>query len=411
MTRLMSFFRSTRLARIILIALGAFIAVSGWLPWVRSDVSTTPPPGWAVATGFDHPFSSLPFLVLCLVLFLNTWACTWGRRARIAAIRRGEFPGAATLLPPRGTQQAKSFLLAQGFRGEGPVLHRFPLALWGGWAFHVGLLVLILAVITQQALHDGGQFELAEGERLDLSAAGAGFGVVRGPLAPSTPPALDVALVHFDPLLHQHGFASDRASRLLLQPRGEAPVEAAVDRAEGVNIGPVVVYQAIPSGVTITLALEGGATRSIHLREQAPSRASEVVTAPGGSKVHFIVEAERPFLDPRGTGLVTVRAFTEAEAGAITLTPGQIFPFGATSARFVEVGRWAGFTWARNPGLPFVFLGFGVILFGALLLAFPSAVARLEESPEGSLAHVHGRGVELLLHRWEHPESLSAPTR
>jgi hypothetical protein len=365
-----------------------------------------------VTTGFDHPFSSLPFLLLCLMLFFSTWACTWGRRSRIAAIRRGELP-ASTVLAPRGPQHLRAFLRAQGFRGEGRVLHRFALALWGGWAFHVGLLVLILAVIVQQALHDGGQFELAQGERLDLSAPGAGFGVVRGPFAPRTPPSLEVGLLAFDPLLHQRGFASDRASRLHLKADSEAAIEAQVDRAEGVSAGSVVVYQAIPSGVTITLALEGGVTRSVHLRDQTPSRASGVVTAPSGTNLHFIVEAERPFLDPRGTGALNVRAITDE--GSTTLSPGQPFQFGAQTARFVEVGRWAGFTWARNPGLPFVFAGFIIILVGALLLAFPAAVARLEETPEGSTAHVHGRGVEVLLHRWENPEtpaaSLPPPTR
>jgi hypothetical protein len=366
-----------------------------------------------VATGFDHPFSSAPFLLLCLMLFLSTWACTWGRRARIAAIRRGEFPAASTELSPRASQDLKGFLHAQGFRGEGPVLHRFALALWGGWTFHVGLLVLIVAVIGQQAFHDGGQFELAEGERLNLSAPGAGFGIVRGPFAPAGPPSLEVGLLHFDPLLHQRGFASDRASRLHLEARGEAPIEALVDRAEGVTAGGVVVYQVIPSGVTITLELEGGTTRSIHLRDQTPARASGLVTTPAAATLHFIVEAERPFLDPRGTGLLTVSAVTDELA--TTLTPGQTFPFGATTARFLEVGRWAGFTWARNPGLPLVFVGFGVILFGALLLAFPAAVARLDESPAGRRARLQGRGLEVLLHRWEHPEPplhpVPSPTR
>lgn len=408
MTRLVSFFRSTRLARAVLIALGAFIAIGGWLPWVRSDVSSAPAPPWAVATGFDHPFSSLPFLFLCLMLFLSTWACTWGRRARIAAMRRGELPAASTLLAPRAGQPLRAFLHTQGFRGEGAVLHRFAPALWGGWGFHVGLLVLILGVMAQQAFHDGGQFELAEGERLNLSAPGAGFGIVRGPFSPATPPSLEVGLLHFDPLLHQHGFASDRASRLRLQPEGEAPTEAQVDRAEGVSAGSVVVYQAIPSGVTITLGFEDGTTRSIHLRDQTPARASAVVTTPSGAPVHFVVEAKRPFLDPRGTGALTVRALTDENV--TTLTQGQTFAFGTTTtARFVDVGRWAGFTWARNPGLPFVFLGFAFVLLGALLLAFPAAVARLEDTPAGPIAHLHGRGVEVLLHRWEHPEDSRAP--
>ncbi len=394
MTRLVQFFRSTRLARALLISLGAYIAVAAWLPWTRTDVAATPAPGWAVAMGLDHPYAAPPFLLLGLALFLSTWACTWGRRARIAAQRRGDLPPGAPTLPVRPGVDAAAFLRSQGFSGPGPVFRRFGPALWGGWVFHVGLLVLMAAVLAQQAFHDGGQFELAEGEQVVLSAPGVGFGRVRGPLAPAEPPPLSVGLLRFDPALHQRGYAADRASLLRLALGDGAPADLGVDRADGVQVGPVTVYQAIPSGVTVTFRQADGHVRAVHLRDQAPQRASAFITDPTGAELHFIVEAERPFGDPRGTGALLVKARRGAAVEA--LRPGATFDFGGTTAEFLEVGRWAGFTWARNPGLPFVFLGFGLILLGALLLVFPSAVAR--EGPGG--VQVLGRGFEVLAERW-----------
>jgi hypothetical protein len=67
----------------------------------------------------------------------------------------------------------------------------------------------------------------------------------------------------------------------------------------------------------------------------------------------------------------------------------------------VSVGRWAGFTYARSPGIKAVFAGFGIVLLGASLLAFPAGVA-WPGSPEDSRAGrvFVTRGRELLLAEW-----------
>lgn len=405
MLRLVQVLRSARFALAVLVYLGTYTFVCAWLPWGRADA--TPAPAWALATGFDHPFLSPLFLAGCVGLFASTLACTWGRRARIAAVRSGQLPATAVVLPARAGRDVGAFLREEGFGGAGPVLRRYGPALWGGWILHVGLLVLIAAVLVQQAFHDGGAFELAQGEQLLLSTPGATFGRERGVFAPAEPPALDVGLLQFDPFLHQHGYAPDRLSRLRVSAPGVAPAELTLDRATGVTVGGVDLYQAIPTGLALVVEVPGLGTRAIHLRGTGDRRAGAWVTAPSGEQVHFSVEADRPLVDPSGTGALVIR-LTQA-ATPTDLTPGQPFAFGATQARLVAVTRWAGFTWARSPGLPFVFLGFAVVLLGAALLAFPAAVACLSPGDDGVAARVSGRGAELLANRWPHAEASSSP--
>ena len=389
-------FRSAGFARGTLLYLGAYAGVAAWLPWTRDG--GPPPPDWALATGLEHPFSAVPFLVGCAALFASTFACTWGRRSRVSALRRGELPPSARVLAARPETDVEAFLRSQGFRKAGPVLVRHPLALWGGWIFHVGLLVLIAAVVVQQAFHDGGAFELTEGEQTNLAQPGAVFARERGPFAPSRPPDVIVGLLSFDPHLHQRGYAPDRASRIVLQPNGGRRIETLVDRADGVRVGSTLVYQAIPSGLALVLEIPGHGTRSVHLASKDERRAVSSVDDPAGHPAVFSVEAEHGLVDPRGTGALTIRL--EARGSGVLLSPGAPFDFGGLAARLVAVARWSGFTYARSPGMPGIFVGFALILAGALLLVFPAGVARLSAPGEPGAARVAGRGSEVLLGRW-----------
>lgn len=374
--------------------MGAYAGVAAWFPWTRDG--GPPAPAWASASGLDHPFSALPFLAGCAAIFASTLACTWGRRSRIAALRKGELPPSAAVLASRPDADVEAFLRSQGFRGEGPVLVRHAVALWGGWILHVGLLVVIAAVAVQQAFHDGGAFELTEGEHANLAQEGVVFGRERGPFAQERPPDLLVGLLSFDPFLHERGYAPDRASRIVLQPRGGQRFEATVDRADGVRAGATLVYQAIPSGIALVLEIPGQGTWSVHLASKGERRAAASVRDPAGQPVVFRLEAEHGLVDPRGTGALTIR-LDGPDHGEI-LEPGACFEFGGLRARLVAVARWSGFTYARSPGMPGIFAGFAFILAGALLLAFPAAVARLSGS--GEAARVAGRGTEVLVRRW-----------
>lgn len=401
MNGLVSALRSARFARVVLVYLAAYAGIAAWLPWTRAGGGTAP--AWAASLGLAHPFSSPAFVAGVVALFATTLACTWGRRTRILRLRRGQLPDGAVALRAVAGRDPGTFLRAHAFRGAGPVLCRFGFALWGGWVLHVGLLVLIGAVAVQQAFHDGGSFELSEGESTVLSAPGAVFDRERGFLAPAQPPGLEVGLLSYDPQLHQRGYAPDRASVLRLHAEGLAPVEAAVDRADGVRVGPVVVYQAIPDGLALIVEVRGLGMRSIHLHGEG-RRASAEVTGPDGHPATFAVVAEHGIGEPGGTGALSVTL--ESGGQGVPLSPGAVFQFGDREARLVTVGRWAGFTWARSPGMAGIFAGFAVILLGALLLVFPAGVAVVEEGAEGSGARIAGRGAEALAQRWSREDAV-----
>src|SRR5512144_66967 len=202
---IVSALRSARLARAVLLYLAVYSGIAAWLPWTRADRASAP--AWAAPLGLVHPFSSPAFVAGVALLFASTLACTWGRRARTLQLLRGELPESAVPLPAAAGRDAAAFLRTQSFSTSGSVMRRFAPALWGGWILHVGLLVLIAAIAVQQTFHDEASFELAVGEAAVLSGPGAVFGRARGFLAPRDPPDLEVALVSYDPFLHQRGYA------------------------------------------------------------------------------------------------------------------------------------------------------------------------------------------------------------
>lgn len=382
--------RSPAIARAILVYLGAYVAIAAWLPWTRPGGGAAPP--WAQALLIERPFSSPFFLLGGALLFASTLACTLGKRARLLALSKGELPAGALLLEPRADTDA--FLGARGFRGRGDIRRRHLAALWGGWVLHVGLLVLIGGILVHQAFHDGGTFEIAEGERLRLSDSGAVLSREAGLFTAATPPELDVALERFDPFLRQEGYAPDRLSELVISD-GRSSARVSLDRAAGADVFGTTLYQAIPTGLALAVELPGGA-RAIHLRSETPTRASAGVMDLAGRPARFVVETEREIADPQGTG--SIRILLESEGDAVELAPGSSFDFGGQPARVLAVSRWAGFSYARSPGMAAVIFGFLVLLLGAGLLAFPAGVARV--LPDGSARVYVVRGAEVLWADW-----------
>lgn len=279
------------------------------------------------------------------------------------------------------------------------MLRRFGWALRGGWILHVGLLVLVAAVLVQQAFHDTGAFDLTEGETARLSGRGIVFGRERGPLAPAAPPDVEITLERFDPFLHQEGYASDRMSRIAIARTGQPARTETVDRAAGARAGPVEIFQAIPTGLAVNVEIAGMGTRSVHLRPESERAASAVVEDPAGRPARLSAVTERRADDPRGTGALRV----ELEQGGerLGLEPGVAFSFGGRAARLVSVGRWGRFTYARSPAMPGVFLGFALVVLGCALLAFPAGVARLAPPGADPAARVfQPRGRDALVAEW-----------
>lgn len=395
--RFVRLLRSPALARAILIYLAVLCGVAAWLPWVRG-VESAQAPGWAVATGMDRPFTSLWFLAGISLLFASTLACTWDKPGRLWRLWRGEVPGAALSLQARSGADPSAFLAACGFSGKGPLVFRYRFAVWGGYVLHLGLLALIAGVGVQQALHDGGLFQLVPGEKVDLAAPGTVFGREAGPLAPAQPPPIEVALEQFDPYRHQPGYAPDRFAVLSLSAPGSAPLRAELDRAAGVELAGVEIFQAVPSGLAAMIETDGEGRRALHLATHDPRTAVAEVREPSGGVARLVVVAERSLNDPMGTGALT--AALERDGRATSLALGQPFSLRGETSRIVGWTRWAGFSYSRAPGMVGVFAGFLLILAGAALLALPFGVARLPEAGEPARVWLV-RGAEALQLEWE----------
>jgi hypothetical protein len=140
--------------------------------------------------------------------------------------------------------------------------------------------------------------------------------------------------------------------------------------------------------------------RTLRLREETPHRAVAEVVDPVGMPARFVLESEGEIDGAEGPGRVLI--WVEARGRRMAAAPGGSFPFGAGEARVTGIGRWGRFTYTRTPGLAGVFAGFGVILLGCALLAFPAAVARLGRPGEGAAAVLFVlRGGADLAAEWE----------
>lgn len=338
-------------------------------------------------------FSSPLFLASVALLFMSTLVCTVDRTRATAALWRGEVNGGGYPLARRDDAEIRSFLAAQGFRGDGAVLFRFRFALWGGWILHVGVLALIVGILVQQTMHDGGAFELTEGETTILSQQGAVFGRERGLLASPNPPDVRIMLLAFDPYYHQTGYAPDRASRVLL---GEQ--ERFVDRAKGVSSAGITIYQAIPTSLAVNLQIPSMGVRSIHLRRESERRAAADIKDLAGNCARIVATTERPIDDDDGTGAVDVRL--HGERASIVLMPNERFDFGGEQAALISIGRWAGFTYSKSPGVPFVFVGFVLILGGSALLVFPAGVVRVSTDQKTAAWIRAKRGTAVIAEEW-----------
>lgn len=381
----------------VLAFLAVYSGAAAWFPWQRPGAP--PAPSWATSLHLDHPFSSPAFLAAIALLFLSAAVCTWDRTIRVAGLWRGQVRPWGTPFPAASRASFSEFCRSEGFRGRGPVLFRARFAIWGGWVFHVGLLSLMAGILIQQGFHDGGAFQLADGEAVRLDAPGAVFGREKGPFAPASTPHLTVALAAFDPFLHQKGYAPDRACVLRVERPGHPVREGAVDRAAGFDTGLVTIYQALTSGLCLNLEIQGIGVRSLHLRDETHQKLTGDFTAPGGRPFRFTLESERHFDDPAGTGLLRVRA--EGHGGSFEVAPGSPFPFGTAPARLVSVGRWGGFTYSRSPGMPVVFAGFAFLLLGSALMSFPAGVALVGRPGEEAAGWIWvTRGRDALLAEW-----------
>ncbi len=388
---------SPRLALSVLLFLAIFIGAVPWLPWTLDRAVKAP--GWATTAGLNRPFSSAPFLIAVFLLLINTLACTIERTGRAWKLFIGAIPHREKVLEVKINDNLIDFLKRQGFHTDKePPYFKNRFALTKGWLFHVGLVLLILGIFVQQAYHDGGSFEIGEGEMVRLSDTGVVFDRNAGLLAVSELPGIQFALEQFDPYLHQEGYAPDRASTLVIRTNaGEQRVR--LDRARGVSVDGISIYQAIPFGLALNVEIAGLGMRSLHLRQVSSKQSAGEFRDPSGASARFSIEAERDINDPMGTGRLATFLVQGSSMSEIRI--GQPFSFGDRTAKIISLGRWAGFTYSRSPGVSIVFTGFFLLLIGTAIMLVPAGIAAsgTEEKP-GTMRIYLSQGADDFAEEW-----------
>lgn len=359
-----------------LLLITVYSGISGWFPWVIDKKVT--PPAWAVATGLDHPFSTIPFLILIMVLFLNSLSCTIKRAGRTLRLLRGFLPEKALHLVIKDETGFFKFLKEQGFKERRGLYFKNRLGLLKALPLHIGIVTLIGGIFMEQSLHESGAFEIAPDEIIRLNEPGGVFDRFKGYLAPETPPDLQIALQYFDPFHHQKGYAPDRFSRIMVRTSDGKERVFSLDRSSGIKIGDVKIYQAIPYGLSLYIDIQDMGTRVFHLRDEGDRRSTGEFISPAGNRVIFYAETERPLTDPNGTG--AIRIFLVDEKQKAEIYPGGSFRFGDRTARLITVNYWSGFTYSRSPGIFIVFTGIGIVVAGSLLLMIPAGIVKKEGS-------------------------------
>jgi len=350
--------------------------------------------------GDQRPFSSPLFVALIAGVFLSTFACTWRRSVAVWRILRGQPPASAMTIAADDRRVVLEFLGGAGFRRDGDRLWRWRPALLAGWLLHVALLVLIAGVGVQLAFYDRGLFQVAEGEMVDLRASGVVFDRQSGFLADEAPPALEVAVLEFDPHRHQRGYAPDRLSTLLVRDRG-AERRLVVDRAKGVRVGGIRLYQALVTGVAVVFDSTDRTRRAVHLAATGERVGRADLVDGSGRPFSLEVESTEPLKGSKGTGPVRIRGHWPDRT--VDLELGDVVDLAAGErATITAVVRWSGFSYAVSPGMPAVVIGFCLVLAASLLLVFPAGLGRLAERDGVVTATVWtNRGLEVLAQDWE----------
>ena len=384
-TKIGNILSSPRLALSVLLFLAIFIGTVSWLPW--SLDRTVKAPGWATTTGLNRPFSSAPFLIAVFLLLVNTLACTIERTARAWKLFIGTIPHRGKVLEVKKDNVLIDFLKQQGFHTDKePPYFKNRFALTKGWLFHVGLVLLILGILVQQAYHDGGSFEIGEGEMVRLTDEGVVFDRNAGLLVKGGLPGIQLALEQFDPYLHQEGYAPDRASTLMIRTNTREQ-RVRLDRARGVSVDGISIYQAIPFGLALNVEIADLGMRSLHLRQVSPKQSAGEFRDPSGGSARFSVEAERDINDPLGTGKLSIFLVRGGEKTELTVR--QSFAFGDKTANIISLSRWAGFTYSRSPGVSIVFFGFFLLLAGTAVMLVPAGIAAAKAGePETMQVHL-----------------------
>lgn len=229
----------------------------------------------------------------------------------------------------------------------------------GSPLFHVGLMIVMIAAAGRALFWSEAIVDLVEGETLPAGSSGyaAGWkGFLARPFALEVPFRVEDIRIESYPSGETKGVAARAAL-------GSAPVELGVNRPVRAGTTSLYVTQALgPAAVVRWTA--GGTTRTEAVLLRLAGETFEGRLSLGGSAEVLLRKGQQ------AAGILEVRVL---DGGALVaggeLRSGEGLRLRDAAFELLDVRRWARFQGGRDPCQPLAFLGFGVMIAGAALLA------------------------------------------
>lgn len=348
--------------------------------------------------GFDHIYTT-PWFAIVLAFFVSSLSVSTVEQARSACAKTTAlgrlFPDHACFVKraaPELLAAARSGGYQQAsLQGNTYRLIKNPLGYWGGTLFHLGLVVVICAVLFLVLTQKRGVVSLAEGE---VFTPGMPWSAQeRGMLAGYFFLAQAVRLDSLQPEFWETDDIRQQRSVVTFLGPGNQEITYTLEINRTVYHHGIRIDQSSAFGRTFFVILtdEAGKRFPVRMdlehplrRDQASYKSFEFDGVPFLLKTKYYADAEKRGIES-DTPLLTIRLDQFGEVkGEVSLTPGQAGRLGPYTADLVKTTRWTGLVFSDIKGMTMVFLGFFVIILGGLLTyCTPPREILLVEEEEG----------------------------
>lgn len=270
--------------------------------------------------------------------------------------------------------QRRGFTITEHF-DKLVVLQKNRAGRWGGFIFHLGLVIIILAGLLTFLFENRGFVQLLE--RDTFFGQQADFLVTeQGPLAKLFAPDLIVSLKQVSPVYYTDGKLQSLESAVLIGKKTATLRPASLSINQPFEQDGVKVYQSTSFGYTVGLLMEkdGEAIPAYFSLDHPNKFGKPFVGYSDFPKTEYMLSIEL-VPDSKGSSfriyepMVFLKITKHgAPVYAGWLSVGQSATLDHTTLTFVDVRRWTGLIVTQNQFVPVVFLGFVFVIVGLALV-------------------------------------------
>lgn len=340
---------------------------------------------------FDKMYSSEIFLTVIFLLFITMSFSLWNLFTRIrksSAKQNFNFSEKTfknyfsfTSQNKNSVENILTGMARNGFTvknlSQGKYLFRkYGFSQWGGFILHFGMLIIIAAALYTFLFEKRGFVQIIEGDTF-FGQKEKFLSEEKGLLASQFIPDINISLIKFTSQYYSNGNVEFIESSLLINKHSESPKPVSISINHPINnVDGLNIYQSTFFGYTVCLLLNRNGheiptyfslDHPIEL-ENPFSGISEFPTTNYIFRMELFPDVSkdsRSLKQPSLHLIIEDKGVTQFKG---TVKPGESILLGADKLTFVDIRHWSGLILTENQSVVFIFLGFGLIVLGFILI-------------------------------------------